>query len=34
VEGKLFQLEDTLMNIKAYIKTGLPVDLVDLGTGY
>ena len=34
VEGKLFQLEDTLKNIKAYIKTGSPVDLVDLRAGY
>jgi len=34
VEGKLFQLEDTLKNIQAYIKMGSPVDVVDLEAGY
>src|SRR6056297_828510 len=34
VEGKLYQLEDTLMNIKTYVKTGSPVDVVDLKAGY
>jgi len=34
IEGKLHQLEDTLMNIKAYIKTGAPLDVVDLEAGY
>jgi phosphoglycerate dehydrogenase-like enzyme len=34
VEGKRYQLEDTLMNIKAYIKTGMPTDIVDLKAGY